>query len=86
MNSTNIAKQYSETVEIYNQERPHLSYSFLPPNQMYQQSKIEIKTYKTENRSQFNLTSVYISYFYPLIRISYFQDNTKIVNSLVGLH
>lgn len=47
-----------ETVAIYNQERPHFSCSLLTPNQMHQQNKITIKTYKSKNRSQNRLTSV----------------------------
>jgi transposase InsO family protein len=47
-----------ETVAIYNEERPHFSCSLLTPNQMHQQRKLAIKTYKTKNRSQNVLTSV----------------------------
>ena len=38
-----------ETVDIYNEKRPHLSNHMLTPNQMHQQSKIQMKTYKTKN-------------------------------------
>lgn len=48
----------SETVEIYNNERPHFSCHLLTPNQMHLQNKITIKTYKSKNRSQNLLTSV----------------------------
>jgi len=37
-----------ESIQIYNQERPHLSNHMLTPNQMHKQSKIEIKTYKSK--------------------------------------
>jgi putative transposase len=48
----------SETVEIYNNERPHFSCHLMTPNQMHQQNEITIKTYKSKNRSQNVLTSV----------------------------
>jgi len=38
-----------ETVAIYNGKRPHLSNHMLTPNQMHQQNKIRMKTYKTKN-------------------------------------
>ena len=38
-----------ETVDIYNQKRPHLSNHMLTPNQMHEQSKVVMKTYKTKN-------------------------------------
>jgi transposase InsO family protein len=45
----NIKKQIiRESIEIYNQERPHLSNHMLTPNQMHKQNKIEMKTYKSK--------------------------------------
>jgi transposase InsO family protein len=45
-----IMKQIiKETVDIYNQKRPHLSNHMLTPNQMHEQSKVVMKTYKTKN-------------------------------------
>ncbi|MDP1843189.1 MAG: integrase core domain-containing protein [Sediminibacterium sp.] len=41
-----------ETIDIYNQERPHYSYSYLTPDQMHRQSKIVLKTYKNTNGSR----------------------------------
>jgi transposase InsO family protein len=38
-----------ETVEIYNEKRPHLSNHMLTPNQMHQQNNLKMKTYKTKN-------------------------------------
>ncbi len=38
-----------ETVDIYNKKRPHLSNHMLMPNQMHQQNKLIMKTYKTKN-------------------------------------
>ncbi len=53
-----MQKIISETVEIYNNERPHFSCHLMTPNQMHKQNKITIKTYKSKNRSQNVLTSV----------------------------
>jgi putative transposase len=36
-------------IEIYNQKRPHYSNFLLTPNQMHQQNKIKMRTYKTKN-------------------------------------
>ena len=47
-----------ESVEIYNNKRPHWSNHMLTPGQMHQQEKIEMKTYKTKNRSNPKATSV----------------------------
>ena len=35
-----------ETVEIYNEKRPHYSNHMLTPNQMHNQNKLNMKTYK----------------------------------------
>ena len=54
-----IMKQIiKETVEIYNEKRPHLSNHMLTPNQMHQQSKLKMKTYKTKNTCKNVLASV----------------------------
>lgn len=45
-------KIVAQTIQIYNTERPHLSCSYLTPNQMHLQSKIIIKTYKSKNGSR----------------------------------
>ena len=45
-----IMKQIiKETVNIYNEKRPHLSNHMLTPNKMHQQCKVVMKTYKTKN-------------------------------------
>ena len=45
-----IMKQIiKETVAIYNEKRPHLSNHMLTPNQMHQQNKLIMKTYKIKN-------------------------------------
>ena len=36
-------------IEIYNSKRPHYSNYMLTPNQMHQQNKITMRTYKTKN-------------------------------------
>ena len=41
-----------ETVGIYNEKRPHLSNHMLTPNQMHQQNKLIMKTYKTKNSTK----------------------------------
>ena len=48
----------AESVGIYNQKRPHLSCEMLTPNQMHQQDRIRIKTYKNQNRSGRTATPV----------------------------
>lgn len=45
-------------IEIYNQKRPHYSNYMLTPNQMHQQNKIQMRTYKRKNTCQNNLASV----------------------------
>jgi putative transposase len=47
-----------EVVEIYNQIRPHFSNYLLTPNQMHQQNKLKIRTYKTKNSSNKSATTV----------------------------
>lgn len=45
-------KIVEESIEIYNELRPHFSNHYLTPNQMHNQSDIKMKTYKTKNRSK----------------------------------
>ena len=47
-----LQKIVAQTIKIYNNERPHLSCSFLTPDQMHRQSKIVLKTYKNTNSSR----------------------------------
>ena len=44
-----MKKIIKETVDIYNEKRPHLSNHMLTPNQMHLQNKLIMKTYKTKN-------------------------------------
>ncbi len=46
---TVMKKIIKETVDIYNGKRPHISNHMLTPNQMHEQNKIIMKTYKTKN-------------------------------------
>jgi len=45
-------------IEIYNEKRPHYSNFMLTPNQMHQQNKIIMRTYKTKNTCKNVLASV----------------------------
>ena len=47
-----------DAIEIYNQKRPHYSNYMLTPNQMHQQSKIKIRTYKRKNTCKNDPASV----------------------------
>ena len=38
-----------QSINIYNQNRPHWSCNMLTPNQMHQQKDVKIKTYKYKN-------------------------------------
>jgi putative transposase len=45
----NIMKQIvKESIEIYNEKRPHYSNYMLTPNQMHNQNEIKMRTYKTK--------------------------------------
>ena len=37
-----------QSIEIYNNDRPHWSNHMLTPNQMHKQNRIKIKTYKNK--------------------------------------
>jgi transposase InsO family protein len=45
-------KLIKESIQIYNNERPHLSNHMLTPIQMHAQNKIKMKTYKSKNLSK----------------------------------
>lgn len=53
-----IRKVVKEVIDIYNQLRPHYSNYMLTPNQMHQQSQLEMRTYKRKNSSKINLATV----------------------------
>lgn len=37
-----------ESIQIYNEIRPHFSNHYLTPNQMHEQAELKMKTYKTK--------------------------------------
>lgn len=47
-----------ETVDIYNNQRPHYSNHMLTPDQMHNQNKVSMRTYKTKNSSKASLATV----------------------------
>ena len=53
-----MKKLVAQTIDKYNQIRPHWSNYMLTPNQMHLQSTIKMKKYKTKNRSNLKATSV----------------------------
>lgn len=53
-----MEKIVSQSIQIYNEERPHLSCHFYTPNQMHKQSKIKIKTYKMKNSTKKILSAI----------------------------
>jgi putative transposase len=52
-----MRKIVKESIEIYNEKRPHYSCNYLTPNQMHNQNSITIKSYKTKSRCQKSMTS-----------------------------
>lgn len=47
-----------ESINIYNSKRPHYSNYMLTPNEMHEQNRIKMRTYKTKNSSENELTTV----------------------------
>jgi putative transposase len=47
-----MKKIVAESIEIYNQERPHLSCHMLTPEQMHQQQKLKMKTYRKKKSTE----------------------------------
>ena len=45
-------KIVNESIEIYNEIRPHFSNHYLTPNQMHDQELLKMKTYKNKNQSK----------------------------------
>lgn len=46
------------SINIYNEIRPHYSAYYNTPNQMHKQNKIKIRTYKNKNTSNHVITGV----------------------------
>lgn len=53
-----MRKIVKETVDIYNNQRPHYSNYMLTPKQMHSQNEIQIRTYKRKNSSRNEPTTV----------------------------
>jgi putative transposase len=53
-----MTKIVKETIEIYNNQRPHYSNYLLTPTQMHSQSEIQMRTYKRKNSSRNEPTTV----------------------------
>jgi putative transposase len=53
-----MKKIIRETIEIYNNQRPHYSNYMLTPSKMHEQNEIQMRTYKTKNSSQASLAAV----------------------------
>lgn len=47
-----MKKIVAESIDIYNQERPHLSCHMLTPKQMHQQQELKMKTYKKKKSTE----------------------------------
>ena len=47
-----------QSIDIYNQNRPHWSCDMLTPNQMHQQKDVKIKTYKYKNLRELQLSEI----------------------------
>jgi transposase InsO family protein len=60
-----------ESVDVYNEKRPHLSNCLLTPNQMHQQNKIKFKTYKNSSSSSYyclNIVFLFLKILYRYFR------------------
>jgi transposase InsO family protein len=53
-----MKKLVKQSINIYNQFRPHWSCNMLTPNQMHKQNKVKIKTYKTKNLRELQLSEI----------------------------
>jgi len=53
-----MRKLVKETINIYNDQRPHYSNYMLTPNHMHEQNSIQMRTYKRKNSSKNELTTV----------------------------
>ena len=53
-----MKKLIKQSIDIYNNERPHWSCWMNTPNFMHQQQTIKIKTYKTKNSTEVILDAI----------------------------
>lgn len=49
-----MKKIVEESIELYNQKRPHLSCHMLTPEEMHQQRELKVKTYKNKKSTEKN--------------------------------
>ena len=47
-----------QSVDIYNNRRPHWSCDMLTPNQMHRQNHVKIKSYKNKNLQELQLLEI----------------------------
>lgn len=52
-----MKKIVKESIEIYNNQRPHLSNHLLTPKQMHNQNQLKVKSYKTKSSSNLLITT-----------------------------
>lgn len=64
-----------DSIEIYNEYRPHMSCQMLTPNATHMQKEITIKKWKKKTRKIF-LPRLISREFYNSIRVNFFQDYT----------
>lgn len=56
-----LKKNVSQSIDLYNELRPHLSVKMLTPNMAHKQNKVELKTWKKQNPNRINeMGSVYL--------------------------
>jgi transposase InsO family protein len=53
-----IGKLIKNSIDIYNEQRPHFSCLYKTPKQMHQQNEIKIKTYKNKYPSKHVFTGI----------------------------
>ena len=58
LNNVLLSEVVRESIDIYNNERPHLSCHLMTPNQMHKQNSVVIKTYKNKNSCRFKPATV----------------------------
>lgn len=56
-----VQKQTRQAITCYNKERPHLSCKMLTPQQMHDQRKVKIKTWKNKNPRRLQISRDHLS-------------------------
>ena len=54
-----MMKIVRQSIDIYNEQRPHLSCKMNTPKQMHSQDQIKIKTYKTKKSSNLEVAALF---------------------------